>query len=540
MSVGGDAGGSDDRLQLALEAGRMGMWEWDLRSGRVSWSPTLERMHGLEPGSFGGTFEDFQSDMHPEDRERVLRSLAESLAGPHRHDVEYRILPPDGVMRWVEGRGLLVRDGDGRPLRMVGVCIDVTERKRIEEALGLLAEANSVLSASLDPGSMLQSVAGLLVGRLADHCLIDLQEGGGLRRGTSRSAADREDLLRQAFPEAPDAGRERHPILRAVHTGETQVFSRVSAGTLDDLEQGPGSRAALERLELLSVLVVPLVARGKTRGAITLLSSALGRHYRSWDVSLAEELARRVALAVDNLYLYQDARQAVRARDEVLAVVSHDLRNLLNPLAMSAAQMLAAAPPEGRRPLDVMRRAVDQMDRLIQDLLDVARLEDGRLVMERERLRPGAVIADVMELHRPLADQKVLRLEAAVATEMEIPEVEADRHRLLRVLANLVANALKFTPAGGLVVVGAERFADGREVRFYVSDTGPGIAEKDRPHLFVPFWQASPRSREGSGLGLAITKRLVEAHGGSIWVDSGPGGGCVFSFTLAAAPGGVR
>jgi PAS domain S-box-containing protein len=536
VSGGGDAGGSDDRLQLALEAGRMGMWEWDLPSGRVSWSPTLERMHGLEPGSFGGTFEDFHGDIHPDDRERVLRSIAESLAGPHGHDVEYRILPPDGGMRWVEGRGLLVRDGDGRPLRMVGVCIDVTERKRIEEALGLLAEANSVLSASLDPGSMLEGVAGLLVGRLADHCLIDMEKDEGLRRVAVRSAADREDLLREALPGVTDAGWERHlrhPIVRAIRTGETQVFSRVSAGILDDLEQGPGSRAALERLGLLSVLVVPLVARGKTRGAITLLSSALGRHYRSWDVSLAEELARRVALAVDNLYLYQDARQAVRARDEVLAVVSHDLRNLLNPLAMSAAQMLAATPPAGRRTLEVMQRAVDQMGRLIQDLLDVARLEDGRLVLERERLQPGAVIADVVELHRTLADQKALRLEAAVA---EIPEVEADRHRLLRVLANLVANALKFTPAGGLVVVGAERFTDGREVRFYVSDTGPGIAEQDRPHLFVPFWQASPQAREGSGLGLAITKRLVEAHGGSIWVDSAPGGGCVFSFTLAAAP----
>ncbi len=533
MSGGGDADGHDDWLRLALEAGRMGTWEWDLQSGRVSWSPALERMHGLAPGSFGGTFEDFQGDIHPEDRERVLRSLAESLAGPRGYDVEYRILPPGGGMRWVEGRGLLVRNGDGRPLRMVGVTIDVTERKRIEEALGLLAEANSVLSGALDPDSMLQGVARLLVVRLADHCLIDLraeEKGEGVRRIAVRSAADREALLREAFPAAPE---ERHPILQAIRTGKIQVFSRVTAETLDDLAQGPGSRAALERLGLLSVLVVPLVARDTTRGAITLLSSAVGRHYRSWDVGLAEELARRVALAVDNLYLYQDARQALRTRDEVLAVVSHDLRNLLNPLAMSAAQMLAAAPPEGRRPLQVMKRSVDQMDRLIQDLLDVARLEDGRLVLERERLRPGALISEVLESQRPLADQKALRLEADMAAE--IPEVEADRHRLLRVLANLVANALKFTPEGGRVVVGAERFAGGREVRFWVADTGPGIDERDRPHLFVPFWQASPQSRGGAGLGLAITKRIVEAHGGSVWMDSAPGGGSVFSFTLAAA-----
>jgi len=533
VSGRGEAGGREDWLRLALEAGRMGTWEWDLQSGRVSWSSALERIHGLAPGSFGGTFEDFQRDIHPEDRDRVLRSIAESLAGPDGHEMEYRILPPDGEMRWVEARGRLVRDEDGRPTRLVGVCIEVTDRKRIEGALRLLAEANSVLSVSLDPDSVLQSVAGLVVPGFADHCLIDVVERGVLRRAAFKAAPDRGDLLREALPGVPDAGCERHPVIRAMRTGEAQVASRVTADVLDDFAQGSGSRAALAGLGLLSTLVVPLVARGKTRGAIVLLSAEPGRHYRRWDVSLAEELARRTALAVDNLYLYQDARQAVRARDEVLAVVSHDLRNLLNPLAMSAARMLAAAPPEGRRPLEAMRRSVDQMDRLIRDLLDVARLDEGRLVLERERLAPGALIEEVVESHRPLADHKSLRLEAEVAPE--IPEVDADRDRLLRVLANLVANALKFTPAGGRIVVGAERFAAGREVRFYVADTGPGIAEEDLPHLFVPFWQAAPQSKGGSGLGLSIAKRIVEAHGGSVWVDSPPGEGSVFSFTLAAA-----
>ena len=230
-------------------------------------------------------------------------------------------------------------------------------------------------------------MASLVVPGFADHGLIDVVERGVLRRAAVRTAPDAEDLLREALPGVPDAGCERHPVIRAMRTGETEVASRVTADVLDDFAQGAGSRSALAGLGLLSTLVVPLVARGKTRGAITLLSSEPGRHYRRWDVSLAEELARRLALAVDNLYLYQDARQAVRARDEVLAVVSHDLRNLLNPLAMSAERMLAAAPPERRRPLEAMRRSVDQMDRLIRDLLDVARLDEGRLVLERERVR---------------------------------------------------------------------------------------------------------------------------------------------------------
>lgn len=284
-----------------------------------------------------------------------------------------------------------------------------------------------------------------------------------------------------------------------------------------------------------SILAVPLVARGKTRGAIGLLLGPSGRRHGPRDVVLAEELARRVAMAADNLYLYHDARQALRTRDQVLAVVSHDLRNLLNPIAMSAAELLAgsASGVPGGRPLEVIRRSVDQMDRLIQDLLDVARIEEGCLVLERERLSPARLIGEALESHLSLAAQKALRLEGAVAPGL--PEIDADSHRLQRVLANLVGNALKFTPSGGRVTLGAERSGDGGEVRFWVADTGPGILEEDREHLFTPFWQAAPQARGargGTGLGLSIALRIVEAHGGRLWVESTPGQGSVFSFTL--------
>lgn len=372
------------------------------------------------------------------------------------------------------------------------------------EALRLLADASSVLSASLDPDSLFSGVAHLIVPALADFCVIDVMERGVLRRAVTHGLPGCEE------PAPADLAEEHCPMRLAIETGEVQVAP--------------------------SVLAVPLVARGKTRGAIGLIRGPGGRHHGPHDVVLAEELARRVALAADNLYLYHDARQALRTRDQVLAVVSHDLRNLLNPIAISAAQLLAGSAsgvPEGRL-LEVIRRSVDQMDRLIQDLLDVARIEEGRLVLECECLSPAALIEETLESHLSLAAQKALRLECAVAPEL--PEVEADHHRLQRVLANLMGNALKFTPRGGRVILGAERFADGGEVRFWVADNGPGIPEEDRQHLFTPFWQAAPQARGargGTGLGLSIAKRIVEAHGGRLWVESTPGEGSVFSFTLA-------
>jgi signal transduction histidine kinase len=199
-----------------------------------------------------------------------------------------------------------------------------------------------------------------------------------------------------------------------------------------------------------------------------------------------------------------------------------------------SVEMLAASPAgtAGGRAVDVIRRSAGQMEKLIEELLDVARSEEGRLVLDRERLDAAALVRETVESHLAAAEQKALRLLAEVADGT--PPVEGDRHRLLRVLANLVGNALKFTPAGGRVTVGAEPFGD-LGVRFWVGDTGPGIAEEDQQHLFVPFWQATPRPRGGTGLGLAISKRIVEAHGGRLWVESTPGSGSVFSFTVTSS-----
>jgi PAS domain S-box-containing protein len=526
---------TEERLRLALEAGRMGTWEWDLQTGGMVWSVGLERIFGLPPGGFDGTLEALRRAIHPEDQEPVLRALAAAAEGGADPHLEFRILRPDGALRWVESWGRLREDEGGRP-RLVGICADRTERKRIEEALRLLAETNSVLAASLDPDTVLQAVAHLVIPLLADCCVIDVVEGGVPRRVAVQALPGQEEVARQALAFVTDLSRERHPMAQAMRTGEIQVVAELTPEALESFSTSREHRELFVRVGVRSLLVVPLVARGKTRGALGLMFGESGRSYRGWDRTLAEELARRVALAIDNLYLYHDARQAVRARDQVLAVVSHDLRNLLSPISISLDQLSAGLPPGGSgggRQLGVIRRAVEQMDRLILELLDAARLEEGRLALERERLEAAELVGEVVESHLAAAGQKGLRLVAEVADGT--PPVEGDRHRLLRVFANLVGNALKFTPSGGRIVVGAEPFGEG-EVRFWVADTGLGIAEADQPHLFLPFWQATPQPRGGTGLGLSIAKRIVEAHGGRLWVDSRPGAGSAFFFTLAALP----
>jgi len=278
---------------------------------------------------------------------------------------------------------------------------------------------------------------------------------------------------------------------------------------------------------------VPLQARGRTLGALTLARTAAAPRYGPDDVEPARELARRAALAVDNARLYEEARQASRARDEVLAVVSHDLRNPLHAVLLASTVLEDFSAPDQWSARDlqqirVIRRSAEQMTGLIQDLVEVIAMETGAPALNRERLAAAPLPAGVAELFQAQADEKGLRLRCEA--DPGLPPVEADRGRLLQVFSNLVGNAIKFTPSGGTVTLRATP-GDG-VVHFSVSDTGPGIAPEHLASVFDRFWRARKGERGGLGLGLAIARGIVEAHGGRIWAESTVGEGATFHFTV--------
>ncbi|MET0397382.1 MAG: ATP-binding protein [Longimicrobiaceae bacterium] len=230
------------------------------------------------------------------------------------------------------------------------------------------------------------------------------------------------------------------------------------------------------------------------------------------------------------------AEAAVRARDDVLRVVSHDLGNSLSAVLVTTTLLLRSLPEEGevRQRVASIRQLAEQMQRLRQDLLDVASIEAGRLSIEPDWYEPRELLEATREHFSPVAAERGVSL--AVEAEAGLPPVVADRERVLQVLANLVGNALKFTPAGGRVELSAGRDPEG--VRVAVADTGPGIAPEHLPHVFDRFWKTQGGNRHGAGLGLAICKGIVEAHGGSIGARSVPGEGSTFAFTLPAAETG--
>jgi signal transduction histidine kinase len=321
-----------------------------------------------------------------------------------------------------------------------------------------------------------------------------------------------------------------HPLRRALIDGESTLTPVVDDAMIAAIQIDEEHGRILWQIQPRSVIAVPLKASGKIIGVLAMYTSESGRRYGPEDLALAEEVARRAALAVDNARLYHEAELATRARDQMLSIVAHDLRNPLGTMLMVSELLEETLPADSPslRQVGMMRRAGKQMNRLIQDLLDVKRIEHGRLAVDPRPVAAAPLLTDAGEMLRALAAARTLDL--SVDAPAELPMVLADPARIQQVISNLVGNAIKFTPQGGRITL--RGFPVGDEVRVAVMDTGPGIAADQLPHVFGQFWQGSRSDTRGLGLGLVIAKGIVEAHAGRIWVESTLGAGSSFYFTL--------
>lgn len=399
--------------------------------------------------------------------------------------------------------------------------------------MSFLAEASRILASSLDYHVTLRRVAHLAVPRIADFCVIDVEEDGTIQRlATASGDPAREELVAELRRYAPHS-EEGSGVAEVLRTGQSSLVAVLSDAQLQAVAHDAEHLRILRALALRSTMVVPLVARGRILGAITFAATEGGLKYGPDNIALAEQLAGRAALAIDNARLHQEAQQAIAARDEVLGIVAHDLRNPLNTISLSAGLLLEATPTEEIRvkQLQLVQRSVDRMDHLIQDLLDIAKIEAGRLSIEHKREEVAPIVEETREVFQPQAAEKSLRLEAELP--LDLPPIYGDRQRILQVLSNIMGNAIKFTPEGGRITIRAE--ATGTDVRFSVADTGPGIPEDEMEHVFDRFWQARRAKKTGAGLGLAICRGIVEAHGGKIWGESRVGVGSTFYFTIPVA-----
>jgi PAS domain S-box-containing protein len=460
--------------------------------------------------------------------ERLLAALQRGEALGHRDDV--LLTTKDGSTVPVDKTATLLYGENGSAIGAVIALSDISHRKRSEDRLKFIAHASTLLGSSIDYDETLANATRIAVPALADVALLVAVED---ELSTWRAAHACADPTKEPLLEQLDQVLNASVGSAAVRElGLTEPLFVPEVTDLELTHAFGNSPAVLEAIRALgprSAMLVPLSSRSAT-GVIAFAMTSSARRYGAADLALAHDLSRRLALALDNAWLFHKSQRAVQAREEILAFVSHDLRSPLANISM-AHELLSAQPrePAVSAKLSIIRRAVDRMTRLIQDLLDAASLESGRFALAPRAEKASSLIGDVCELFVPQAAEKQLTLDCQVNDSL--PRVFCDRDRVLQVLSNLVANAIKFT-MHGKVVVHAELAHD--EVRFCVSDTGPGIGAEDLPRLFERFWRGGT-DRSGAGLGLAIAKGIVEAHGGRIWAESELGRGTRFYFVLPTA-----
>ena len=411
---------------------------------------------------------------------------------------------------------------------------DITDRKRAEETQHFLLEASRNLAGSIDRDAVLQSLVSLIVPRYADYCIVDLitADGRVQRAAMLHANSSKQSVLEQlrAFPAAD--GRTIG-LVRVLRTGEPELVSQVTDVWLRAVTQDDNELSVLHALAPVSEVIVSLPARGRVLGAMTLAYSESGRAYGPEDLPILADLAGRAAIAIDNAQLHAETQQAVCTRDEVLRIVAHDLRNPLSRIMLSAQLLRNSLPPaedttEQDNHLQVIRRAVESANTLIDDLLDVARMQSGALSVNPEEQEVVPLVQEAVDTHRPLAGTKAVVID--IMLPRELPMAVVDRKRLLQVFANLIGNAIKFAPSGSRIAVCAEVMD--REILFSITDQGPGIPRNQIACVFQPFWQATAHRRGGAGLGLAISKGIVEAHGGRIWAESEPEVKTTLYFTI--------
>jgi len=488
---------NQERLNLAQKAARLGSFEWAIQTDEVIWSEETEAIYGLPPGSFGGDYESWAKCVHPEDRQHAEQAVQRALVDGE-YNAEWRVVWPDSSIHWIITRGEVFFDDAGRPLRLIGVDIDITERKRAKEKL---RESEQRLEMALEAAKL-------------GSCHLDF----GANELTSSAA------LKANFGRAPDDHFSYEDLTEMIHPDDRERVIEHIEQTMQNREEYQDEYRVIWPDGSLHWIA----ARGRR------VYGADGQPLYCDGVTLdlterkqMEESLRRQTAAL---------READRRKDDFLATLAHELRNPLAPLR-NAVRILALRSDDSAvvaQTSELMDRQIQQMVRLVDDLLEVSRIGRGKISLQKAPVDLAEVVATAVETSRPLIEAH--RHKLTVSLPHSPVRVEADAARLAQILSNLLNNAAKYTEDGGRIDLIAERAPEEAVLR--VRDNGVGIAPEILPQVFDMFMQvesSTDRSQGGLGIGLTLVRRLVEMHDGKIEARSaGLGKGSEFLVRLPA------
>jgi PAS domain S-box-containing protein len=571
---------SEERYALVVKGANDGIWDWHLDTGTVFYSARYREMLGYTEDEFPNTLDSWKNSVHPDDLARTMEANTACIEGQaDQFEVEYRIRHKDGTYRWVLGRGACAHDASGRVYRISGTHTDITRRKLNERTSRALYDISKAISTTDSLKDLYETIHSIL-GRVIDatNFFIALLDEPGDRVVFAYFADERDDLYDIRNVSNPETRGLTVHILR---TGRPLFISQADAISPEERRNigVVGTPAAVW-------LGVPLKLKGRTMGAMAVQHYTNPRHYTDADVAFLEAVSEQVALAIERksneeelTRLNEELESMVEQRttelrakatelesanrrltklDEIksalVSSISHELRTPLTSIRGFAKLTrkdfvrhflpLATTPLEEakgeriRQNLGIVETEGERLTRLINDFLDINRIESGKVVWNDQFLNPCEVVHQAVNA---LAGAIAARpaIEFRVELPPRVPLVHADPDKIQQVLINLINNACKFTTQGYIEV---RVTGNTGSLTVTVSDTGMGIAPEDQANIFDKFFKARAgdtlfTEARGTGLGLAICKEIVEHYGGSIWVESTPGRGSAFSFTLPSVHG---
>ncbi|MBD2676471.1 MULTISPECIES: PAS domain-containing protein [Nostoc] len=489
---------SEERIRLATNAAELGMWFWNITTNELIWTDKCKQLFGLSPEA-EVNFQVFLNCVHREDHPLIEEAIANCIEKKLDYDIEYRSVWHDGSIHWIDAKGRVFCDTDGKAVKMMGTAQDITQRKQAENDL---RQRETQLR------------------RLVDSNII----------GIIFATPDYITEANEAFLEMVG------------YTREELLAGKVRRQDITPPEYHPLDRQSIEQLLAVGVCSAyekEYIRKDGSRIPILIGGAMVERSPMSW-ICFIIDLTPRKKLEQALRQQAEELKQANRNKDEFLAILSHELRSPLNPILGWSSLLRSRKFDEDttNRALETIERNTQLQIQLIDELLDVSRIIRGKLNLTFAPVNPIAVIEAALETVRLIAETKSIQIKTQFDTN--VGKVSGDFYRLQQVVGNLLSNAVKFTPARGTVEVSLSLTQDltSQWAVIQVKDTGQGISPEFLPHVFEYFRQAdssTTRKFGGLGLGLAIVRRLVELHGGSAMADSlGIGQGAIFTIRLPA------
>ena len=553
-----------DRLKIALKSGAIGCWEWEIKTNILTWDKRMYELYGIPDQSHSALiFDNWINRLHPEDLNANLTLFQQTAAGESEFDTEFRVLHPDHSIHFLKAYGILLRDPQGNPQRMIGVNFDITAQKQAEQTIRQQIEKETLLR------QITQHIRETLdLQRIFETACQDIRQfiqsdRVGIFRFYPESGYDDGEFvaesLKEGFPSVLAVQVHDHcfgeDYAQRYTEGHFQAIDDVLHSDLQDCH-----KAVLSQFEIRANLVIPLVRGGKLWGLLCIHTCTAPRIWQADEINVIQQIAGQLAIAIQQADLFEQLQQeqekltetnqalahsnedlarATRLKDEFLANMSHELRTPLTAiLGMSEAlqtDTYGEINPGQEKAIKLIEKSGSHLLSLINDILDLSKIEAGKLELEFSSSSIQNLCENSTIFVRQMAFTKKIELQTRIAENID--PIWVDELRIRQSLINLLSNAIKFTPPDGKVTLSVE--LEEKEILFSVTDTGIGISPDNLDKLFQPFVQIDSslnRQSAGTGLGLVLVERIITKHGGRVVVTSRAGEGSCFTLRLPYAP----